>query len=79
MREVRFHDLRNTYGTRLAAVGTPLRAIQEWMGHSDSRTTQRYADYSPDPSGGAEWAARAFAQPAARGITSSGVTTEIAG
>jgi integrase len=63
VREVRFHDLRHTYGTRLASVGTPLRAIQEWMGHSDSRTTQRYADYSPDPSRGAEWAARAFAHP----------------
>jgi integrase len=63
VREVRVHDLRHTYGARLAAVGTPLRMIQEWMGHSDSRTTQRYANYSPDPSGGAEWAARAFAQP----------------
>jgi integrase len=60
LRNVRFHDLRHTFGTRMAAAGAPLRAIQEWMGHSDSRTTQRYADYAPDPSGGAAWAERAF-------------------
>ena len=44
---VRFHDLRHTFGTRMAAVGTPLRTLQEWMGHADSKTTQRYADYAP--------------------------------
>ena len=30
---VRFHDLRHTFGTQMAAAGAPLRAIQEWMGH----------------------------------------------
>jgi integrase len=39
LRPVRFHDLRHTFGTRMAAAGAPLRAIQEWMGHRDSRTT----------------------------------------
>lgn len=33
VREVRFQDLRHTFGTRMAAAGAPLRAIQEWMGH----------------------------------------------
>lgn len=47
MREVRFHDLRHTFGTRLAANGVPIRTIQEWMGHEDIRTTQIYADYEP--------------------------------
>jgi integrase len=61
LRDVRFHDLRHTFGTRMAAAGAPLRAIQEWMGHSDHRTTLIYADYAPDPSQGALWAARAFA------------------
>jgi integrase len=29
VRPVRFHDLRHTYGTQMAAAGAPLRAIQE--------------------------------------------------
>jgi integrase len=61
LRQVRFHDLRHTFGTRMAAAGAPLRAIQEWLGHTDYRTTSIYADYAPDASGGAAWAARAFA------------------
>src|SRR5207253_7447458 len=60
LRPVRFHDLRHTFGTQMAAAGAPLRAIQEWMGHSDYRTTSIYADYAPDPSGGARYAALAF-------------------
>jgi integrase len=60
LRPVRFHDLRHTFGTQMAAAGAPLRAIQEWMGHSDYRTTSIYADYAPDPSQGARYAARAF-------------------
>ncbi len=43
----RFHDLRHTFGTRMAAAGVPLRTIQEWLGHRDLTTTQRYADYAP--------------------------------
>jgi integrase len=40
-------DLRHTFGTRMAAAGIPIRAVQEWMGHRDISTTQRYADYAP--------------------------------
>jgi integrase len=47
VREVRFEDLRHTFGTRLAANGVPPRDIQEWMGHEDIRTTQIYAAYEP--------------------------------
>jgi integrase len=61
LRPVRFHDLRPTFGTRMAAAGAPLRAIQEWMGHRSSQTTEIYADYMPDASMGAIWAQRAFA------------------
>lgn len=61
VRDVRFHDLRHTFGTRMAAAGAPLRAIQEWMGHAQYSTTEIYADYAPDQSQGAMWAARAFA------------------
>jgi integrase len=60
LRPIRFHDLRHTFGTGMAAAGAPLRAIQEWMGHRDIQTTQVYADYAPDPTQGAVWAQAAF-------------------
>jgi len=63
VRRVRFHDLRHTFGTRMAAAGAPLRAIQEWMGHANYQTTLAYADYAPDPSHGTLWAQRAFCSP----------------
>jgi integrase len=47
VRPVRFHDLRHTFATRLAASGQPLRMIQEFLGHADSKTTQIYAHYAP--------------------------------
>jgi integrase len=47
VRAVRFHDLRHTFATRLAASGQPLRTIQEFLGHADSKTTQIYAHYAP--------------------------------
>lgn len=47
VREIRFHDLRHTFGTRIAAAGVPMRVLQEWMGHRDYRTTLIYADYEP--------------------------------
>lgn len=49
MREVRFHDLRHTFGTRMAAAGVPMRTLQEWMGHADIKTTLIYAHYAPNP------------------------------
>jgi integrase len=48
VRVVRFHDLRHTFGTRMAASGEiSLRTLQEWMGHRDAKTTLIYADYQP--------------------------------
>ena len=47
VRRVRFHDMRHTFGTRMAAAGVPMRTLQEWMGHRDFRTTLIYADYAP--------------------------------
>jgi integrase len=60
VRDVRFHDLRHTFGTRMAAVGVPMRTLQEWMGHADFETTLIYADYSPDERRDRELIARAF-------------------
>ncbi len=45
--QITFHELRHTFGTRMAAAGVPLRTIQHWMGHADSKTTQVYAHYQP--------------------------------
>jgi hypothetical protein len=60
VRQVRFHDLRHTFGTRMAAAGVPLRTLQEWMGHRDFATTLVYADYQPDDRREAELVERAF-------------------
>ncbi len=62
VREVRFHDLRHTFGTRVAAAGVPMRTLQEWMGHRDFATTLVYADYEPSEHEVA-WAEQAFAAP----------------
>jgi integrase len=59
VRELRFHDLRHTFGTRMAAAGVPLRTLQEWMGHRDFKTTLIYADYQPSEKE-AELVERAF-------------------
>jgi integrase len=58
--DLTFHELRHTFGTQMAAAGAPLRAVQEWMGHADASTTEIYAHYAPDPTGGAAFAQRAF-------------------
>jgi integrase len=63
VRRVRFHDLRHTYGTRMASAGTPMRALQALMGHSNIETTEIYADWEPDPEREAAWAAAAFPSP----------------
>ncbi|MGH2871175.1 MAG: tyrosine-type recombinase/integrase [Solirubrobacteraceae bacterium] len=59
VREVRFHDLRHTFGTRMAAQGMPMRVLQELMGHRDFKTTLIYADYAPSEHE-AEWVEAAF-------------------
>ena len=45
MRRITFHELRHTFGTHMSANGVPLRTLQHWMGHADSKTTQVYAHY----------------------------------
>jgi len=60
VRKITFHELRHTFGTQMAAAGAPLRAIQEWMGHADAKTTEIYRHYAPDPTHGAAFVERAF-------------------
>ena len=46
LRQLRFHDLRHTFGTRMIAKAD-IRRVQEWMGHADIQTTMRYLHYAP--------------------------------
>ncbi len=70
LRPLRFHDLRHTFGTRMIAKADILK-VQEWMGHADIATTQRYLHYVERPDEVA-LVAEAFARRAAR--HSRGVT-----
>jgi integrase len=40
--DLRWHDLRHTFGTRLAEAGCSEATIAELMGHTDPKTTRRY-------------------------------------
>jgi len=55
------HELGHTFGTQMAAAAPPLRAIQEWMGHAEAKTTEIYAHYAPDATKGVAFVERAFA------------------
>ena len=46
LRELRFHDLRHTFGTRMIGKAD-IRRVQEWMGHADVQTTMKYLHYVP--------------------------------
>jgi integrase len=63
LRELRFHDLRHTFGTRMIAKAD-IRRVQEWMGHADVQTTMKYLHYVPREKD-AELVAEAFAISAA--------------
>jgi Phage integrase family len=67
VREVRFHDLRHTFGTRMAAAGAPMRTLQEWLGHRDIQTTMIYSDYQHDDRREAALVERAFSRGPNRG------------
>ncbi len=43
LRHIGWHKLRHTFASRLAEKGVPMVAVKELMGHSDIRTTMRYA------------------------------------
>jgi integrase len=44
--ELRFHDLRHTFGTLAVAKGIDLLTVKEWMGHRDIQTTMIYLHYA---------------------------------
>lgn len=43
IKDLRWHDLRHTFGTRLGAAGYNAYEIAELMGHADIKTSGRYA------------------------------------
>jgi len=48
LRQLRFHDLRHTFGTAMIAKADIVR-VMEWMGHADVQTTRGYLHYRPQP------------------------------
>lgn len=42
LRYLRFHDLRHSCASLLVANGVPMKAIQEWLGHSTFNVTANY-------------------------------------
>jgi len=46
--DLRFHDLRHTFGTRLVEAGVDIVTVQKLMGHSRIEMTLRYAHSSED-------------------------------
>lgn len=54
---ITFHELRHTYGTIQAALGTPVVIIQKNMGHEDPSTTMRLYCH-PTERQKAEWSKR---------------------
>jgi integrase len=71
LRPLRFHDLRHTYGSLLAAAGVDLVTIQSAMGHSALATTGRYLHAKPATEQ-AEVFTRAFESPAASATETAG-------
>lgn len=61
LRNLRFHDLRHTFGTPMIAKAD-VRRVQEWMGHADIQTTMKYLHYAPRPEE-ARLVAEAFSVP----------------
>jgi integrase len=48
LEDVRFHDLRHTFATRLVQAGVDLYRVQRLLGHKTPTMTQRYAHHSPE-------------------------------
>ncbi len=70
VRTVRFHDLRHTFGTMMAAnPNASMRTLQGWLGHSDPATTAIYAHFAPSAHE-AEWVDEVFAGPSVAAVAS---------
>jgi integrase len=47
LRLLRWHDLRHSFASNLTKAGTPLKQVQDWLGHSTITMTMRYAHLAP--------------------------------
>jgi site-specific recombinase XerD len=54
-RRIKWHETRHSFASQLVIAGTPLRQVQEWLGHSTIQMTMRYAHLAPG--GGREFMA----------------------
>ena len=45
VKRLTFHELRHTFGTVASNAALSGRELQEWMGHANLATTQRYLHY----------------------------------
>ncbi len=48
LQDVRFHDLRRTFGTLCVFNNIPPKTLQKWMGHKSIETTMKYYVVSPE-------------------------------
>lgn len=48
LRHIRFHDLRHSCASLLLSKGVPMKAIQEWLGHSTYSTTANFYTHLED-------------------------------
>ena len=46
--DLRWHDLRHTFASRLASAGVPTRTLQDLLGHHSPAMTSRYAHLAPE-------------------------------
>ena len=53
LKDFRFHDLRHDFASQLVMEGAPLNTVRDLLGHTDLKTTLRYAHLAPDHQ--AEW------------------------
>jgi integrase len=59
LRQIRFHDLRHTFGTLAVRGAESIVELQNWLGHAELRTTMRYTHYREQQDAAARLA-RAF-------------------
>ena len=45
--ELKWHEMRHSFASQLVMAGTPMRRVQEWMGHSTLTMAMRYAHLAP--------------------------------